>query len=110
VSENQHVGRGTSTGRGLTLGQLRRRRRHILGIAAEHGARDLRVFGSVVRGDARPDSDVDFLVEMEPGRTVLDLSSLILDLEETLGRKVNVVEAGQDSPVAARIELEAVPL
>ena len=42
-------------------------------IAAKHGARNVRVFGSVARGDARPDSDVDFLVDMEPGRTLLDV-------------------------------------
>lgn len=68
------------------------------------------MFGSVVRGEAGPDSDVDFLIEMEPGRSVLDLSELILDLEDALGREVDVVEMRRSSPIAERIEREAVPL
>jgi predicted nucleotidyltransferase len=79
-------------------------------IAAERGARNVRVFGSVARGAARADSDVDFVVDLEPGRTVLDLSELILDLEETLGRRVDVVEGRRPSPMAERIQREAVPL
>lgn len=95
---------------GLTLEDLRARREEILRIAAARGARSIRVFGSVVRGEAGPDSDVDFLIEMEPGRAVLDLSELILDLEEALGREVDVVEIRRPSPIAERIEREAVPL
>jgi len=94
----------------VSLSDLRARRNEILTIAARHGARNVRVFGSVARGDARPDSDVDFMVELEPGRTVLDLSDLILDLEDTLGRKVDVVEARRPSRAAERICHEAVPL
>jgi predicted nucleotidyltransferase len=67
---------------GTPLERLRRRRAEILRIAAARGAGDVRVFGSVASGRERPDSDVDFLVEFEPGRTALDLSELILDLEE----------------------------
>lgn len=95
---------------GLTLEELRTRREEILRIAARHGARNVRVFGSVARGRARPDSDVDFLVELAPDRTVLDLSGLILDLREVLDREVNVVEIGRTSPIAKRIEREAVPV
>ncbi len=98
------------TSPGLTLADLRARRDDLLAIAARHGARHVRVFGSVAHGDARPDSDVDFLVELEPGRTVLDLSGLILDLEETLGRKVDVVEVRRPAPAAERIRHGAVPL
>lgn len=94
----------------LMLADLRARREELLAIAARHGAGHVRVFGSVARGDARPDSDVDFLVEFEPGRTVLDLSGLILDLEDTLGRKVDVVEVRRPSQAAERIRREAVPL
>ncbi|MBI3970697.1 MAG: nucleotidyltransferase domain-containing protein [Chloroflexi bacterium] len=94
----------------VTLEGLRARREEILRIAAAHGARNVRVFGSVARGQARPDSDVDFLVELEPNRTVLDLSSLILDLQAALRRKVDVVELGRTSPAAELIEREAVPL
>ena len=95
---------------GLTLEDLRMRREEILRIAARHGARTVRIFGSVARGRARPDSDVDFLVELEPGRTVLDLSGLIRYLREALDRDVNVVEFGNTSSIAQRIEREAVPL
>ena len=93
-----------------TLDDLRRRRDEILDIAAAHGAHHIRVFGSVADGRARPDSDVDFLVDFEPGRTVLDLSALILDLEEALGRTVDVVETRSLLPAAERIRREAVPL
>jgi len=89
---------------------LRARRDEILKIAASHGASNVRVFGSVVRGQARPDSDVDFLVEFDPWRTVIDLSGLILDLEECVGRKVDVVGIRQPSRAAERILREAVPL
>jgi predicted nucleotidyltransferase/DNA-binding XRE family transcriptional regulator len=94
----------------LSLSSLRARRNELLAIAARHGARNVRVFGSVARGDARPDSDVDFMVELEPGRTVLDLSDLILDLEDTLGRKVDVVEVRRPSRAAEGIRHESVPL
>lgn len=94
----------------MTLESLHRQRDEILRIAAKNGAFNVRVFGSVVRGRARPNSDVDFLVEFAPNRTVLDLSSLILDLEEFLGREVDVVEAGNSSALARKIEQEAVPL
>src|SRR5689334_6190578 len=94
----------------LTLSDLQARRDEILRIAATHGARNVRVFGSVARGHARPDGDVDFLVEFEPGRTVLDVSGLILDLQEALGREVNVVEADRLAALAHRIESEAVAL
>jgi predicted nucleotidyltransferase len=93
-----------------TLADLKARRDEILRIAARYGAHDVRVFGSVARDQARPDSDVDFLVEFEPGRTVLDLSGLILDLQEALGREVNVVEVRRLARLAERIEQEAIPL
>ena len=71
---------------------LKDKRGEILRIAARHGARNVRVFGSVARGEAGPDSDVDFLVEMEAGRSLMDLSRLVLDLEQLLGRRVEVGE------------------
>jgi predicted nucleotidyltransferase len=67
-------------------------RGEILRIAAKYGAYNLRVFGSVARGEARPDSDVDFLVELEPGRNLLDRIGLMQDLEELLKRKVDVAK------------------
>jgi len=71
---------------------LKAYREEILRIAAKYGAYNVRVFGSVARGEARPDSDVDFLVELEPQRTLLDQIALIQSLEELLGRKVDVTE------------------
>jgi hypothetical protein len=70
---------------------IRKKRTRILAIAGRHGATNLRVFGSVARGDAGPESDLDLLVELEPGRSLLDHIALIQDLEEALGCKVDVV-------------------
>lgn len=67
-------------------------REEILRIAIKHGAHNVRVFGSVARGEATPDSDIDFLVELEPGRNLLDRIALIQDLEELLNRKVDVAK------------------
>ena len=76
----------------MTLQELRdRRREEILRVAASRGARNVRVFGSVARGDSDEKSDVDFLVEMEPGRTLFDLSGLLLDLEVATHVSVDVV-------------------
>ena len=69
----------------MTIEALQAHRRTILELASRHGARNVRVFGSVLRGDARSNSDVDLLVEIEPGRTLLDLIALEQDLEELLG-------------------------
>jgi len=69
-------------------------RREIERAAAAHGAREVRVFGSVARGEERPDSDVDFLVTLEPGRSLLDLARLEIELERLLGRRVEVVTPG----------------
>ena len=60
-------------------------------MAAQHGARNVRLFGSVARGEAGDGSDLDFLVEMEPGRSLLDLVALRNDLIDLLGREVDVV-------------------
>ena len=80
-------------------------------IAASRGARNLRVFGSVARGESHANSDLDLLVDMERGRTFLDLVGLWQDLEEALGRRVDVVSEGGLSPhLRERILSEAVPL
>ena len=71
--------------------RLVRKREEILRLAAEHGARNVRVFGSAARGEATAASDVDFLVEMEPERSLLDLAALRNDLMDLLGREVDVV-------------------
>lgn len=67
-------------------------REEILQIAAKHGAYNVRVFGSVARGEASANSDVDFLVEIEPKRSLFDYIALIQDLTKLLGRKVDVAE------------------
>ncbi len=80
----------------------------ILRIAAKHGARNVRVFGSVARGEAKPDSDVDFLVDMEPGRTLLDQGGLLMDLRDLLDVQVDVVtEDGLKSRIRERVLKEA---
>lgn len=71
---------------------LKVKRAEILAIASKHGAYNVRVFGSVARGEANSDSDVDFLVEIEPGRNLLDRIALIQELEDLLGRKVDVAK------------------
>jgi uncharacterized protein len=73
---------------------LKEKRDDILRIAAEHGAHNVRVFGSAVRGEAREDSDIDFLVDFEPGRSLLDHAGLIIDLQDLLGHKADVVTEG----------------
>jgi predicted nucleotidyltransferase len=95
----------------IDLEGLRVRRQEILGYAASHGARNVRVFGSAARGDAGASSDVDLLVEMEPGRTLLDLVGLWQDLEDLLSTHVDVLSEGGVSPhLRERIYAEAVAL
>lgn len=96
----------------MTIEELRGARRgEILRAAAARGARNVRVFGSVVRGKADLASDIDFLVDLEPGRTLFDLSGLALDLEELLRAPVDVVtERGLRARVRERVLAEAVQL
>ncbi|MGH4022596.1 MAG: nucleotidyltransferase family protein [Pseudonocardiaceae bacterium] len=94
-----------------SLSELRCRRAAILEIADRHGVRDIRVFGSVARGDADIGSDVDFLVELEPGRSLFDLGGLLMDLRDLLGGSVDVVTpAGLRERVRSRVMRDAVPL
>ena len=91
--------------------QLALKRESIMHLADLHGARNVRVFGSVARGDATNESDVDFLVDMDEGRSLLDLVGLWQDLQDLLGRKVDVITDGGISPyLRAKILAEAVPL
>jgi len=90
---------------------LQERREAILQIAFRHGAHDVRVFGSVARREADAASDVDFLVRLEPGRTLLDHAALRIELEELLGCPVDVVTEGGIKPrIQERVMKEAVPL
>jgi len=77
---------------------LERHRLDILRIARSHGARRIRVFGSFARGEERADSDLDVLVELDPGRDLLDIVAIKQDLEALLGRSVDVVTERAVSP------------
>jgi hypothetical protein len=96
----------------MSIGELlQEKREEILSLASKHGAFNVRIFGSVVRGEDRPDSDVDFLVELEAERSLLDRVALIQDLEDLLGRKVDVATVkGLRDVWRDRILKEAVPL
>ena len=90
---------------------LHRNRDEILKLAATHGARNIRVFGSVARGEADEQSDVDFLVDLEPGRSLLDLGGLLMDMQDLLGCRVDVVtEKGLRPRIRDQVFREAVPL
>jgi len=87
------------------------RRDDILRVAARHGAHDVRVFGSVARGDATDGSDLDLVVRFEAGRTLLDHAALIGDLEDLLGVRVDVIDVdGMRPRFRAVVEREARPL
>ena len=90
---------------------LTTKRQQVLQIARRHGAYHVRIFGSVARGEAQPDSDIDFLVEMEPGRSVLDMGGLVMELQQLLCHNVDVVtERGLKSRIRDRVLAEAIPL
>jgi hypothetical protein len=90
---------------------LQEKRQDILRVAAKHGAHNIRLFGSTARGEDRPDSDVDLLVEMDPGRSLIDLVALGQDLEELLNRKVDVLTESSVHPaIRPHILADARPL
>ena len=95
----------------MTEVALREKRQQILALAEKYGARNVRIFGSVARGEARPDSDIDFLVELEPGRSLFDLGGLLYELQFLLGVEVDVVtEKGLRARIRERVLREAIPL
>ena len=96
----------------MTLEEVRSRyREQIVAAAGRRGAHNVRVFGSVARGDQRHGSDIDFLVDFEPGRSLLDLTGLLLDLETVLPCKVDVVSARGIKPrLASEVMRDAVSL
>lgn len=90
---------------------LQNKRDDILRVAAMHGARNVRVFGSVARGEADERSDIDLLVDMEEGRTLFDMGGLLMDLRELLHRDVDIVtEKGLKPRMRERVLREAKPL
>jgi len=86
-------------------------KQQIFALAAKYGAYNVRVFGSVARGTADETSDVDFLVNLEPGRSLFDLGGLLYELQQLLGRRVDVVTpAGLRPRIRDRVLGEAVPV
>ena len=86
-------------------------RQQIFLLARKYGAHNVRIFGSVARGEARPDSDIDFLVELEPGRSLFDLGGLLYELQSLLGVEVDVVtEKGLRARIREQVLRDAVPL
>ena len=95
----------------LSKEDILRRRDEIVAIAKRYGASNLRIFGSVARGDAGIGSDVDFVVRFEPGRSLLDQGGLLMDLRELLGVNVDVVSEGAlKGRFGQLVNREAVPL
>ncbi|MEB3269048.1 MAG: nucleotidyltransferase family protein [Leptolyngbya sp.] len=91
--------------------RLKDKREDILQLAAKQGAYNVRVFGSVARGEADAKSDVDFLVEMEPGRSLFDLGGLLMELQDLLDCPVDIVtDKGLRDRIREQILTEAVPL
>jgi uncharacterized protein len=90
---------------------LKQKRELVLETAAHYGAYDVRVFGSVARGEADGASDIDLLVKLEPGRSLMDLGGLLYDLQNLLGTEVDVVtEKGLRARIREQVLREAVPL
>ena len=95
----------------MGIDEIKKRKKEILALAAKYGASDIRVFGSVARGEAGADSDVDFLVSLEQGRSLFDLGGLLMDLQTLLHRKVDVVtEKGLHWYIRDRVIKEAKPI
>jgi len=87
------------------------KREQVLALAAHYGAYDVRVFGSVARGEADEASDIDFLVKLEPGRSLMDLGGLLYDLQNLLGTEVDVItEKGLRTRIREQVLREAIPL
>jgi len=88
-----------------------RNRDKILALASKHGAYNVRIFGSVARKEADAQSDIDFLVDMEVGRSLFDMGGLLLELQDLLGCPVDIVtEKGLRAKIRDRVLKEAVPL
>ena len=90
---------------------LKQKRDDIQRVASKHGAYNIRVFGSVARGEARPDSNIDLLIEKGPTTSSWFPAGLVLELEEMLGRRVEIVtETALNPDLRERVHREAIPL
>ena len=95
----------------VTRDDILQHRGEIMDLARKYGASDIRIFGSVARGDATENSDLDLLIRLEPGRSLLDQGGLLMDLRDLLGMKVDVIdEDALSGRFGERVRLEAVPL
>jgi uncharacterized protein len=95
----------------LNLKEVRQRREEIVRLAEKYHASNVRVFGSVARGVENPDSDIDILINTEPGCTLFDLGGLLANLEDLLGGRVDLVaEDGLKESIRSSVLREAVPL
>lgn len=95
----------------VTLDNIRREKRtEIVNLGEKYGARNIRVFGSVARGDNHAASDVDLLVDMDQGRTLFDLAGFVADVQDLLGVRVDVVTLGGLRYLRDQILSEAVPI
>jgi uncharacterized protein len=95
----------------VDLPRLRAHRQQILQLAAAFGASNVRVFGSIARGEARPDSDVDLLIDFPPDRSLLEWSAFWQELERVLGARVDLAVASDLRPEVRSVVLnEAIPL
>jgi hypothetical protein len=95
----------------ITRETLRQKREEILAIGCRYGAHDIRIFGSVARGDAGESSDLDLIVRFDPDRSLFDHGGLLMDLQELLGVKVDVIsEAGMRERFRDHVLKEAIPL
>jgi predicted nucleotidyltransferase len=95
----------------ITKDDILQRRSEIMDLARKYGASNIRVFGSVARGDATEDSDLDLLIRLEPGRSLLDQGGLLMDLRDLLGLKVDVMdEDALSGRMGEIVRREAVPL
>ena len=88
----------------MTLAELRQHRNEILRLAGNNGATNVRVFGSLARGEDRSGSDVDLVVDMEPGRRGIEYFTLRVDLEEALGRSVDLIIGNGSGPIQERVQ------
>ena len=95
----------------LTKADILQRRDEIIAIASRYGASDIRIFGSVARGDGTDLSDVDLIVRFEPGRSLLDHGGLVMDLRELLCTRVDVIDDEAMRPrFRQHVMKEAIPL
>jgi predicted nucleotidyltransferase len=96
----------------MLLELLQEKREQVLAVAAKHGASNVRVFGSVVRGEDTPESDIDFLIDYDPEKvTPWFPGGLLMDLQDLLGRRVDILtERGMSPLIRERVLAEAKPL